>query len=113
MKGKGGNWTFDDLNKFLTNPKGFIPGHRDGLRRCSEGQRARRHHRLSEFELGAPGSDPNCFEVTICFARPQRTKRPGNAWPFSHGNPLSRVCYRDVSPQRYCSRAIIMEEKAT
>ncbi|AUC93288.1 MULTISPECIES: c-type cytochrome [Bradyrhizobium] len=26
MKGKGGTWTFDDLNKFLTNPKGFIPG---------------------------------------------------------------------------------------
>jgi cytochrome c len=26
MKGKGGTWTFDDLNKFLENPKGFIPG---------------------------------------------------------------------------------------
>ncbi|MGY3532428.1 cytochrome c2 [Bradyrhizobium sp. USDA 4452] len=26
MKGKGGDWSFDDLNKFLTNPKGFIPG---------------------------------------------------------------------------------------
>lgn len=26
MKGKGGNWTFDDLNKFISNPKGFIPG---------------------------------------------------------------------------------------
>ena len=26
MKGKGGNWTFDDLNKFLANPKGFVPG---------------------------------------------------------------------------------------
>jgi cytochrome c len=26
MKGKGGTWTFDDLNKFLTNPKGFVPG---------------------------------------------------------------------------------------
>src|SRR5947208_13299993 len=26
MKSKGGNWTFDDLNKFITNPKGFIPG---------------------------------------------------------------------------------------
>ncbi|UGY19478.1 c-type cytochrome [Bradyrhizobium septentrionale] len=26
MKAKGGNWSFDDLNKFLTNPKGFIPG---------------------------------------------------------------------------------------
>jgi cytochrome c len=26
MKGKGGNWTFDDLNKFIANPKGFVPG---------------------------------------------------------------------------------------
>ncbi len=26
MKGKGGNWSYDDLNKFLTSPKGFVPG---------------------------------------------------------------------------------------
>jgi cytochrome c len=26
MKGKGGTWTFDDLNKFLANPKAFVPG---------------------------------------------------------------------------------------
>jgi cytochrome c len=26
MKTKGGTWTFDELNKFLTNPKGYIPG---------------------------------------------------------------------------------------
>ena len=26
MKGKGGNWTVDDLNTFLTNPKAFVPG---------------------------------------------------------------------------------------
>ena len=26
MKGKGGNWTFDDLNKFIANPKAFVPG---------------------------------------------------------------------------------------
>jgi cytochrome c len=26
MKGKGGAWTFDDLNKFIANPKGFVPG---------------------------------------------------------------------------------------
>src|SRR5712671_4532466 len=26
MKGKGGTWTFDDLNKSLANPKGFVPG---------------------------------------------------------------------------------------
>jgi cytochrome c len=26
MKAKGGTWTFDDLNKFIANPKGFVPG---------------------------------------------------------------------------------------
>ena len=26
MKGKGGEWTIDDLNKFVANPKGFVPG---------------------------------------------------------------------------------------
>jgi cytochrome c len=26
MKGKGGKWTFEDLNHFLQNPKGFVPG---------------------------------------------------------------------------------------
>ncbi len=26
MKEKGGNWTIDDLNQFLTNPKAFVPG---------------------------------------------------------------------------------------
>lgn len=26
MKSKGGTWTDDDLNKFIANPKGFIPG---------------------------------------------------------------------------------------
>jgi len=26
MKGKGGKWTIEELNHFLTNPRGFIPG---------------------------------------------------------------------------------------
>src|ERR1700757_3672017 len=26
MKAKGGTWTYDDLNQFINNPKGFIPG---------------------------------------------------------------------------------------
>jgi cytochrome c len=26
MKAKGGEWTYDDLNKFIANPKGFVPG---------------------------------------------------------------------------------------
>lgn len=26
MKAKGGKWTYDDLNKFINNPKGTVPG---------------------------------------------------------------------------------------
>jgi cytochrome c len=26
MKAKGGTWTIDELNQFLTSPKGYIPG---------------------------------------------------------------------------------------
>ena len=26
MKAKPGKWTIEDLNTFLTNPKGFVPG---------------------------------------------------------------------------------------
>jgi len=26
MKSKGGNWSFDELNKFLVNPRGYVPG---------------------------------------------------------------------------------------
>jgi cytochrome c len=26
MKAKGGTWSYDELNKFLANPKGYVPG---------------------------------------------------------------------------------------
>jgi cytochrome c len=26
MKGKGGDWSFEDLNTFITDPKAFVPG---------------------------------------------------------------------------------------
>jgi cytochrome c len=26
MKAKGGDWSYDDLNKFIADPKGFVPG---------------------------------------------------------------------------------------
>jgi cytochrome c len=26
MKGKGGKWTIEELNAFLTNPRGYVPG---------------------------------------------------------------------------------------
>ena len=32
MKSKGGNWTVDDLNQFLTNPQAYVPRHEDDLR---------------------------------------------------------------------------------
>ncbi len=31
MKSKGGNWTFDDLSTFLTNPKAFVAGTKMGF----------------------------------------------------------------------------------
>ena len=39
LKAKGGNWTIDDLNQFLTNPRGAIPGTNmtfAGISRASE-----------------------------------------------------------------------------
>jgi cytochrome c len=39
MKAKGGEWTIDDLNKFLTKPQDFVPGTKmtfGGLRRGNE-----------------------------------------------------------------------------
>jgi cytochrome c len=39
MKSKGGEWTYEDLNKFLANPKGFVQGTNmqfAGLTRSSE-----------------------------------------------------------------------------
>lgn len=30
LKGKGGNWSFEDLDQFLTNPKGYITGTKMG-----------------------------------------------------------------------------------
>ena len=26
LKGKGGDWSYDDVNQFVTNPKGYVPG---------------------------------------------------------------------------------------
>ncbi len=30
IKKKGGDWTLDDINQFITNPKGYIPGTKMG-----------------------------------------------------------------------------------
>jgi cytochrome c len=39
LKSKGGNWTVDDLNQFINNPKGAIPGTNmtfDGVKRAGD-----------------------------------------------------------------------------
>jgi cytochrome c len=41
MKAKGGEWTVEDLNKFLTSPKDFVPGTKMNFQGFSKGgQRA-------------------------------------------------------------------------
>ena len=36
LKGKGGNWTFDDLSAFLTNPKAYVTGTKMGFAGLTE-----------------------------------------------------------------------------
>ncbi len=31
LKGKGGDWSLDDINKFITNPKAYLPGTKMGF----------------------------------------------------------------------------------
>ena len=41
MKAKGGTWSYDDLNKFIANPKAFVPGTAMGFAGIQrDGQRA-------------------------------------------------------------------------
>jgi cytochrome c len=40
MKAKGGEWTIDDLNKFLASPKNFVPGTKMTFAGFKGGQRA-------------------------------------------------------------------------
>ena len=81
MKGKGGTWTYDDLNKFIANPKGFRSGHRDGLCRHPEGQRARRRDRLSAHAVGQPGAAADRGEVTFRQSGMDLRRHDGQALP--------------------------------
>ena len=94
MKGKGGTWTFDDLNKFIASPKGFVPGTAMGFAGISEGQRARRRDRLPRDAGRQAGAAADGGEVTT--SAPAMNifviKRPGSAWPFSFAGNQRLIC---------------------
>ena len=58
MKAKGGDWSFEDLNQFLTSPRGFIPGTAmsfAGLPR--DQQRLQRDYRHQQHQVGKPNGE--------------------------------------------------------
>ena len=66
MKSKGGTWTFDELDKFIANPKGGHPRDQDGLCRREGPAEARRHRRLSPqlSDNPAPLPQPTAAQET-------------------------------------------------
>ena len=108
MKAKGGTWTYDDLNKFLTNPKAFVPGTAMGFAGISK-----------DSERADVIAYLRSLSETRLRCRRRRSKissvlhglrwRPGIAWPFAYRG--SRRCYRGVSPHGASSWAGIMRKK--
>ncbi len=86
MKGKGGTWTYDDLNKFLANPKGFVPGTAmgfAGIQKDSERADVIAYLRTPCGQSGtaADGGEVIFRRSVMDFAT---TRRPGIAWPFAY-----------------------------
>src|SRR6185312_15832649 len=85
MKGKGGTWTYDDLNKFLTNPKAFVPGTAMGFAGI-----AKDSERADVIAYLRTMAARHCLAVCLCG---------------------SRCCYWGVSPHGAGSWASIMRKK--
>ena len=83
MKAKGGTWTFDDLNKFIANPKGFIPGTAmgfAGIQKDSERADVIAYLRsLSDHPAPLPTARSNISTVLHGLARHDGQ---AIAWPF-------------------------------
>ena len=111
MKGKGGTWTYDDLNKFLASPKAFVPGTAmgfAGIPKDSERADVIAYLRSLSDKPGAAADRGEVIFRQSCMDL-RTTRRPGIAWPFVYGDRVG--CYRDVSPHRRGSRVDIMRKK--
>ena len=56
MKGKGGNWTVEDLDHFLQNPKGFVPGTNMSFAGVPRGSERADVIAYPELQVGQPGA---------------------------------------------------------
>ena len=112
MKAKGGTWTFDDLNKFIANPKGFVPGTAMGFAGIQKDSERADVIAYLRTLVGQPGSAADGVEITfrqsgMDFERP--TARHCLAVFVYRRSRIA--CYRDVSPHRRRFRAVIMRKK--
>ena len=111
MKGKGGTWTFDDLNKFITNPKGFVPGTAmgfAGIQKDSERADVIAYLAHARRQSG-PAADGG--EITFRQSGMDFEPRPTARHCLAVSVCGSHCCYRDVSSHRNCGWAIIMRKK--
>ncbi len=97
MKGKGGTWTFDDLNKFISNPKGFVPGTAMGFAGIQKDSERADVIAYLHTPVGQAGSAADRGEVK--FRQSFMDLRCSTA---RHCLAVclcgSRCCYRDFSP---------------
>lgn len=88
MKAKGGSWTFDELNKFLTGPRNYIPGTKmtfAGL--DNEHQRADIIAYLRTLSDNPP-------------PLPQAAEAPANSKPNGNSKPSEQPNEQNPAPQK-------------
>ena len=110
LKDKGGDWTFDDLNAWLTKPSAYIPGTKMGYPGEVERKEARRDHRVPAHAVRPSGG--SCPGPTRVPRRPRpitparrRTCRPAPS-PATRSRRRPRTLPARPSPCRWCrSRA--------
>ena len=81
MKAKGGTWTYDDLNKFLANPKGFVPGTAMGFAGIPKDSERADVIAYLRTPVGQPGSAADRGEVIFRQSCMDFARHDGQALP--------------------------------